>query len=155
MSWDEDGEENNFLTIFLLCFILFWDIQMSTSILVATFLAPVMGLVTLSLFINQDWVGKIAKEYSKSNVLVYVMWVLQVFSGMVLIHYHNVRAWDWALVITLLGWANLIKWAISLLAPSRTMSMVWGMKFTQSTSILYGLICGIITVILAYMIYMG
>jgi hypothetical protein len=46
---------------------------MSTSILVATFLAPVMGLVTLSLFINQDWVGKIAKEYSKSNVLVYVM----------------------------------------------------------------------------------
>lgn len=128
---------------------------MSTSILIATLLLPVFALVTLSLFINPDWAGKVAKEYSKSNVLVYILWVLQVFSGGVLIHYHNTRTWDWTIIITILAWIQLIKWAISLLAPDWSMSMVGSMKFNQSTSMMYGIACGIITLIMAYIVYMG
>jgi len=128
---------------------------MSTSVLIATFLVPVFALVTLSLFINADWIGKIAKEVAKSNALIYILWVLQVFSGGVLIHYHNIWARDWALVITLLAWVQLIKWAVSLLAPDRSMSMIGSMKFTQSTSMIYGIGCGIITLIMAYIVYIG
>lgn len=82
---------------------------MSTTVLIATLLAPVFGLVTLSLFLYPSWFEKIMKEYSKSNVVAYVLAIIQVVYGTVIVYYHNVWVADWSVVVTLLGWMALIK----------------------------------------------
>jgi hypothetical protein len=94
---------------FFVMFYSLYDIQMSTTVLVATLLAPVFVLVTLTMFINPDWVGKIAKEYSKSALAAYILAVIQVVYGTIIINYHNIWAWDWSLLITILGWGAMIK----------------------------------------------
>jgi len=97
---------------------------MSTTVLVATLLAPLFVLVTLTMFINPDWVGKIAKEYSKSTIMAYVLAVIQVVYGTIIINYHNIWSWDWSLLITILGWGAMIKGALCFLMPAWWMNMV-------------------------------
>lgn len=127
---------------------------METSIMIGQLIAVVMGFVTLSLFINPGYYQEIIKDLGKSSVLLYFMGLTSIVLWAAIVFAHNIWVADWMVIVTLVGWISLVKWAAMLLFPSWFVAQKknWTKK---SLLYVYALASAIITIVLIRGIYGG
>ena len=90
---------------------------MELSIVVAKIAAVIYISVGLGGLIGQISFSKILESYIKSEGLTYFTGFVAVILGMLLVLSHNVWAQNWTTLITIIGWAILIKGVMILAFP--------------------------------------
>ncbi|HSM19024.1 MAG TPA: hypothetical protein VK844_01470 [Hyphomicrobiales bacterium] len=81
---------------------------MQTSILIARLMGPVMLVVGLAVWLNGDGFRAMAREFLKSDALIFLAGILTLSLGVTLVVVHNVWVADWPVIITVIGWVTLI-----------------------------------------------
>jgi hypothetical protein len=105
-----------------------------------------------SIFIAQAF-RILVQEFIESHVLMYLAGFLGLLAGLALVLTHNVWVLDWRLIITLLGWATVIRAVVTIFQPQQIVSI--GSKLLEQRRIFLGaaVINLIIGVVLSYFGY--
>lgn len=125
--------------------------------LLAQILGPLMMLIGLGVLFNPTTFSLMMEEMNsgKQYLVLFVTGTVTTIFGLLVVLGHNVWVWDWTLLITLLGWATLIKGAVMLLFPQASMAIS---RFYQGKSGLVvgaGLIGLVIGLVLSYYGFMA
>lgn len=122
------------------------------SMLLAQVVGPLMVLIGLGVLFNPTTFSLMMEEMNsgKQYLVLFVTGAVTTILGLLVVLSHNVWVWDWSLLITLLGWATLIKGAVMLLFPKASMAIS---RFYQGKSGLVvgaGLVGLVIGLVLSY-----
>jgi hypothetical protein len=96
---------------------------MQTSLFVAKLLGPVFLVVGAALLSRPEAFRALLREFVASGVLMYMAGFLGLLGGLALLIVHNVWALDWRLVITLIGWASLVRALVTIFRPQAIVSI--------------------------------
>jgi len=88
---------------------------MEITFLVARILALTYISAGIAALTGKISFQKMAEDFEKSPVLVFLSGFLALVIGMILVHYHNIWVKSWVVIITIVGWVTLIK-GITLIA---------------------------------------
>jgi hypothetical protein len=72
---------------------------------------------------NADSYRTMAQEFLASRALIYIAGLLAFVPGLAIVLVHNVWAFDWRVIITLLGWLAVIGGIFRLVAPAQVQAM--------------------------------
>ena len=80
---------------------------------ISVFIAKIFGLLYLvvgvGLMINRQTFKQIMEDFCKNTVLVFYGGILALVIGVVIVLTHNIWVANWTVIITIIGWAALIK----------------------------------------------
>lgn len=96
---------------------------MQTSFFIAKLLGPMFLVVGAALLSRPEAFRALLKEFVASGALMYLAGFLGLLSGLALLLVHNVWAPDWRLVITLIGWATLVRALVTIFRPQAIISL--------------------------------
>jgi uncharacterized protein YjeT (DUF2065 family) len=82
------------------------------QILGITYLAVGIGII-----INPDFYKKLLKDFTENPPAIYLGGLVALAIGFLLVSFHNNWVRDWSVIITILGWAALIKGLFLLVLP--------------------------------------
>lgn len=133
--------QDNYCILFLHIFF------MTTTMFIAQLLLPVFAAVTISMFINPKRFKQIARNIADMPALTYLVSMINLIGGTAILLYHNIRAEDLSVAITIIGWLMIIKWAVYILFP-KSIRHVAAMVENKTTIYVIGVVAAVITVIL-------
>ena len=120
------------------------------------FIARMFGLtyiiLALIMLFKRDLLGKVMEDFCKSTAGIFFTGAFTLIIGLAIILTHNNWAWNWTVVITILGWLCLVKgiWLIAFPESVSKLSNIYskgkGFPLVQAVG---GLLFGI------YLTYMG
>ena len=125
---------------------------MELSILVAKIAAIIYLSVGLGVLFGQVNLKKLMKSFLDGAGLTFISGFFMIVLGSLLIQNHNFWVMNWTVLITIIGWAILIKGILFLLLPKLFLS--FGEKFTTS-KIWLGILTIVIGLILGYFGFMA
>jgi hypothetical protein len=96
---------------------------MQTSIFLAEMLGPFFLVVGVGMVVAPERVRALAEEFLASPALIFLAGLLAFIPGLAIVLTHNVWAFDWRLIVTVLGWLGLIGGAARILFPSQVKSI--------------------------------
>lgn len=79
-------------------------------------------VVGISILLNQSLYKKTFKDMIDSPLMFYFGWTLSFAIGFIMIAFYNTWSADLSVILTLFGWAALIKWILLLLFPENYMT---------------------------------
>lgn len=120
--------------------------NMDLSILVAQILALVYLAAGVGALTSKPNYIDILGEFEKSRALTYVTGFMALVLGVIMVHYHNFWVANWTVVITLFGWAAVIKGVMMLAMPQTMISFRSLFKHTK----IFGLLAIVIGLFFAY-----
>ncbi len=82
---------------------------METPIFVARVFGIFYLVLAVSFMYNRQLYQKLFEDYSKSTSLVFFSGIFALIIGIAIVLLHNVWAANWTIIITIIGWAALIK----------------------------------------------
>lgn len=98
--------------------------------MVARIIAIYYLAVGIRMFTGGLHLDKMLKEFEDSSALSLVTGVIMIVLGVMLVQYHNLWVMDWTVLVTIVGWAMLIKGILYVLHPRFLFS--WGRKFVKT-----------------------
>ena len=114
---------------------------MSTSLFLAQLLAPIYLVMGLSLLFNHKLWEKWIKEFTKSPMSVFVWGFVALVMGLLMVSVHNLWVKDWRVVITIFGWAALLKGIFGVVFPVSAGEFARNFKGSKTYCILAGIVC--------------
>jgi hypothetical protein len=90
---------------------------MQTSIFLAQLIGPLLLVMGVGMVSDRENFRSMAEEFLASRALIYIAGLLAFVPGLAIVLVHNVWAFDWRLIITLLGWLSLLGGIFRLLLP--------------------------------------
>jgi uncharacterized membrane protein len=96
---------------------------MQTSLFIAKLLGPVFLVVGAALLTRPEAFRALLREFVASGALMYLAGFFGLIGGLALVIVHNVWALDWRLVITLIGWASLVRALATIFRPQAIVSI--------------------------------
>ncbi len=96
---------------------------MATSLFIARLLGPMLLVVVAALLSRGEAFRALLREFIASAVLMHLAGFPGLLGGLALLLTHNVRALDWRLLITLIGWAALIRTLVTIFRPQWIVSI--------------------------------
>jgi hypothetical protein len=102
---------------------------METSIYLAKLMGPIYLVIAIGMLLNRDHFRAVAKEVAASPALFYLSGVLALVIGGLIVLLNNVWS-GWPVVITLVGWAAILKGIVRTVLPTQATS--WVAKVTAN-----------------------
>ena len=90
---------------------------METSVFLARIMGPLLLIVGAGIFINIEHYRRLVADFGASPLSIYMAGTTALMLGLLIVAFHNVWEWHWPVIITVLGWAALLKGAVRILAP--------------------------------------
>lgn len=88
---------------------------------ISLFLSKALGLylviISVGMLINAHTLKPILGEMLKSPALMFVTGMIAIIIGALIVISHNIWILDWRVIITIMGWASLIKGTIRVVIP--------------------------------------
>jgi hypothetical protein len=94
---------------------------MHTSIFLARLLGPLFLLPGIGILINPRVFRALATEVVRSVTLIYLFGLIDFAAGLAIVLNHNVWTASWPVLVTLIGWALLIRGAVRIALPDAIM----------------------------------
>ena len=94
---------------------------MELSVLVAKIIALTYISAGIAALSGKLTFSKMIEDFERSPGLIYLAGLMALIVGMLLVQYHNMWVKNWTLLITLIGWASLLK-GIMLIAFPQSIS---------------------------------
>jgi hypothetical protein len=129
--------------------------SMQTSIFLARLLGPALLVVGLGILLNQNYYRGMTKEFVASRPLFYLAAVIGVIAGLAIVLVHNVWVLNWRVLITLLGWINLLRGALSILLPEQSFALGGRMMGGKNMPMIAGAVALLIGLTLCYFGYVA
>ena len=93
---------------------------MDISIILAQIFGVTFAVLGLSMMSNKKWTAVVIEEITKNQGVVWLAGLFTLVMGAVIVVLNNIWTSGLPLLITILGWATLIKGAFILLFPNST-----------------------------------
>jgi len=90
---------------------------MQTSLFLARLIGPVMLVVGLAVFANLRRFRDIAEEFLASRALMFLSGLAIMPVGVAIVLKHNIWIADWRVLITIVGWLNVVSGVLRLFGP--------------------------------------
>ncbi len=88
---------------------------------ISLFLSKALGLylviISVGMLINACTLRPILEDILKSPGLMFVAGIIAMVIGILIVISHNVWTLDWRVIITIMGWASLIKGTVRVVIP--------------------------------------
>jgi len=124
----------------------------STSILIAKYIGPVMLIAALAGLLNPKQMMAIFEDFIKSPALIFVAGIMALVMGLTLVNFHNHWVADWTVIITIFGWIGIAGGIIRMAFPM--FAIETGMKMMGHKTML--VIIAIVNAVLgAFLTYQG
>jgi len=91
---------------------------MTNSELLARLIGPYIIVIGIGLKSNQNVYRTIMVDFEKNQALIFITGIMTFIMGLAIVLFHNIWALDWRILITLFGWAGLIKGAWLIILPN-------------------------------------
>lgn len=104
---------------------------METLLYLASILGPLLFVIWIWLLLNAEMYKKMIHNFLSESIAIYASAVWGFVVGLLMIQKHNIWEFNWALIITLLGWLIFVKSALLLTIPRVFEDMVKQMKFSN------------------------
>lgn len=125
---------------------------MTTSIVFARFIGPVMLVAAVSMLLDRNAIRAMAEDFMNSPALIYIAGVLTLVMGIAIITFHNFWVMDWRVIITMFGYIAIVSGVFRMAFPTKVKQLGDWMLQTKliirSAALLNGLLG-------AYLTYMG
>ena len=128
---------------------------MQISLFIAKLLGPSFLIVGTALLTRPEAFRVLLQEFIKSGVLLYLAGILGLVGGLALILTHNVWALDWRLIITLFGWATVVRAIVTIFLPQRIVSIGARLIEHRNSFVIAAVFDLIIGVVLSYFGYLA
>ncbi|WAC08090.1 MAG: hypothetical protein OS130_02530 [Thermodesulfobacteriota bacterium] len=121
---------------------------MQLSKLIARMAAVIYLSASLGAFFSADYYRKVSEDLFNNAGLTYLAGFMTIIIGLLIVHYHNIWAKNWTVLVTFLGWLALLKGLLLIVCPgfmhslSEGMLTEWGLKIFPYTSFCLGLLFG-------------
>ena len=118
------------------------------------FLAKMLGLayllIGLGVLINKKFYKDVFEKMLKNEAFMFFGGVISFIAGFAMISAHNLWVGEWYVLITLFGWAALVKGVLILVMPKLQLSLAKSLMKSEFYLNLTSVICLIIGLILCY-----
>ena len=101
---------------------------MGTSLFIVKILGPCFLVVALGIMFNREFYQKVMEDFCKNSALMFFGGMFPLVIGLVIVLSHNVWVSSWPVIITIYGWAGILKGIWLLVFPNSAA------KFTQAYS---------------------
>lgn len=126
---------------------------MDVSILTAKIAGVIYLAVGVGMLVNTKHYHKLITKWYKDIHFTYLGGFMAIIAGVLLTSYHNIWVKDWTVIITIIGWAALIKGILLVIAPEKLGKMGKSLfKKQESVTYIGGLII-ILGLVLCYFSY--
>ncbi|MFH1142441.1 MAG: hypothetical protein ABIH67_05735 [Candidatus Uhrbacteria bacterium] len=123
---------------------------MELSLFLAKLFGLVYLLIGLGVFINKNFYKEVFEKLLKNEALIFCCGATAFVVGFAIVSAHNLWVGDWYIIITLFGWASLIKGAMFLLLPKFQISLAKSLMKSDFYLNLTTVVCLVIGLILCY-----
>ena len=117
---------------------------MTTSIVFARFIGPVMLVAALSMLLDRQAIRAVGEDFMNSPALIYLAGVLTMIMGIAIITFHNIWVMDWRIIITIFGYIAIVSGMLRMVFPTRVKQLGdWMLEtkmIVRSAAVLNGLI---------------
>jgi len=121
------------------------------------FLAKVIGaflvIVGVSILLKQKSLPLLAEQFINNFYLKYFAGIMALIMGLLLVASHNLWTSPEKIIITLIGWAALLKGASLILLPENTLAGLAKICNNKTWAIIGGLVAIVLGVYLLYIWY--
>ena len=90
---------------------------MAAAQFIAQILGPLYLVATLGWLFNRAFYRRMISEFSQNHAVLYMSGIFAFVFGVVILTLHNSWTANWQVLITLIGWAGLIKGLTILVFP--------------------------------------
>jgi len=80
------------------------------AVQIAQFLSIFYLAYAIGGLMNKDYFKKIIDGLMKSMSEMMALGFVLILFGIVIVQNHNIWVWDWTVLVTIVGWASLLKW---------------------------------------------
>ncbi len=126
---------------------------METSIIAAQLLGVSYLAIGLGMLVNKKHYHKLITKWYKDIHFTYLGGILALIAGVLLTSYHNIWTKDWTLLITVMGWAALLKGFALIIMPEQLGKLGKAMFKKQSSVGLAAVLIILLGLILCYNSY--
>jgi hypothetical protein len=133
----------------------FVEAFVQTSVFLARLLGPALLIVGIGILLNQRYYRGMTNEFVASRPLFYLASIIGVIAGLAIVLVHNVWTLNWRVLITLLGWINLIRGALSILLPEQSFAYGGRMMAGKHMPMIAAVIALLIGLVLSYFGYLA
>ena len=96
---------------------------MESSIFLAKLLGPYCTIVAVGVLFNLKNYQKVMEDFFKNSALLYLGGVMALLFGLLIVLFHNLWAANWTVIITIFGWAGIIKGIWLIILPDSASKM--------------------------------
>lgn len=122
---------------------------MTTSIVFARLIGPVMLVAAITMLVDRDAIRDIAEDFMNSPALIYLAGVLTLVMGIAIVTFHNTWVMDWRIIITLFGYIAVMSGVFRMALPTKVKQLGdWMLEtkmIVRSAAVLNGLLGAFLT----------
>jgi hypothetical protein len=112
---------------------------MQASIFLARLLGPALLIVGVGMLTHRAHYRAVIAEIVGSRALFYMISAIGLVAGLAIVLVHNVWTPDWRVLITLFGWINVVRSALSVLLPAQAMALTSRTDASEKTVLIASL----------------
>jgi hypothetical protein len=128
---------------------------MLISVFLARLLGPYCIIVALGVLLNLKVYRKVMEDFFKNTALVYLGGVIALIIGLLVVLLHNVWAASWTVIITIFGWAGIIKGVWLIVLPKTVVKFVEAYQKNTALLVVHLVIVLVIGVALTFFGYLA
>lgn len=124
------------------------DVQIITDAQIFQLLGIVYLAVGLGIIINPEFYKKLVTDFTDHPPAIYVGGIVALVIGSLLVIFHNDWKRDWTVIITILGWAVLVKGLFLIVLPKMSIKVSNAFKEMKKLLRLWAVIVIVLGVLL-------
>ena len=126
---------------------------MGNAVMLAAYIGPVYLLVGLSVLLHPKSWQHLLEKYQRDHYELFPLMLLYVILGLFITLSYDL--WDWSrwLIVTVTGWALLLKGVFYFLAPGSWITPILNVKQSKYAMYLGGVVCLVLGGVLCYSVY--
>ncbi|MFA6305989.1 MAG: hypothetical protein WC651_04705 [Candidatus Gracilibacteria bacterium] len=128
-------------------------VLLGNAYVLAFFIGPVLLVVGLSLLLHAKAWQKLLAKYDKDHLSLFPMAFFSMIIGLIMVRMYNVWELNLGGLVTLFGWAALVKGVFYFLAPGTWIKAFLKMKSTMWLLYVGGVFGLLIGGLLSYLVY--
>lgn len=101
-------------------------------------------IIGLAMIIHREYYTSLLEEAGKSKLFPFFGAIFAILVGTGILHFQNSWQWEWPVLITIIGWAGVLKGTFFLLCPRGTMSLMENIIRIPYLLLFGGFICVIL-----------
>lgn len=121
--------------------------------MLAGYIGPIYLLVGLSLLLHPKSWQHLLEKYQRDHYELFPLMLLYVILGLAVIDSYDLWEWNRWIIVTLTGWALLIKGVFYFLAPGSWITPILNVKHSKGLMYLGGVVCLVLGAVLSYPVF--